>query len=236
MRAIFMPDKDLGALAIPWILKEIYIDKCYEVLRDTKNLTILDIGANIGLVTDFMRPHAKKLYAVEPAPDAFDALTRNAEGWDNVEMFNFAISDRDGEMEMALPESNTTMGSLMIGDKVSKPGEIETYKVKWTDDLKYSYVQPLGPLIRMPVPTKRLDTFFSENQIGRVDFMKLDVEGAEELILRGEGFLNVAPKIGCILVEFHYPNWMDLAAKLVNLGYAGHRLKTEADVYIFNRA
>ena len=42
------------------------------------------------------------------------------------------------------------------------------------------------------VKAMAMDTFFKENNIEKCDFMKFDVEGAEDLILRSEGFKNVS--------------------------------------------
>lgn len=242
MKALFYPEHDFKTLMIPWIYKEIYLDRCYDVLNDTKDLTILDIGANIGLVTEVMRPHARVVHSVEPTPDAFEALKMNAEynGWDNVTLHNLAIADVDGEMELTIPDHNKTMGSLVVGKRATKGSAgipllgdltgLETYEV-----MGGKYIQPIGKLTRLMTKVRRLDTFLSENNIESVDFMKLDVEGAEEMILRGEGFLNVKDKIRCILMEFHYPNWMDLALHLVGLGYKSHQLKTDGNVLVFNR-
>jgi FkbM family methyltransferase len=232
MRAIFYPDGDFGSTMIPWIYKEIFLDKCYTVLDNTRNLTILDIGANLGLVTDFMRPHAKKIYSVEPAPMAFECLKQNAEynQWDNVELFNFAIGPEDGEATMSIPDENKTMGSIVVGEKSHVDRGVELYRVmgdKW--------VQPFGHMTRTTVQTKRIDTFLNENKIEHVDFMKLDVEGAEESIFTGDGFKNAVDRIACMFVEFHYPNWMDVVSHVIGLGYKAHLVKTDAYVCIFNR-
>ena len=41
------------------------------------------------------------------------------------------------------------------------------------------------------VPTKTLTTLFEENDIKHVDFMKFDVEGAEDLILPSPDFEDI---------------------------------------------
>lgn len=198
------------SLFIPYIYKEIYFDGIYvDVLNGKSDMVILDIGANIGVVTQHMREHAKKVYAIEPSSEHFEALAKNKEfnGWDNVEIFNVAVADKDGEMTLHKLGTNRTCNSL-----VNNYGD-EGQKVK----------------------TVALDTFFEENKIDKVDFVKLDVEGAEDLILRSEGFKKVYEKIDNIEIEFHYPNWMELAAYMESLGFTVRRYNCSAIVCIFSR-
>lgn len=198
------------SLYIPWIYKEIYFDGVYiDILNQRKDMVIVDVGANIGVVTQHMRPHAKTIYAIEPSPEHFEALKKNKEfnHWDNVEIFNYALADKDGEMDMSQNASNRTCNSLV---------------------LNYG-----GTSVK--VKTKRMDTFFKENNIEQVDFMKFDVEGAEDMIIRSEGFKSVADKIKAIEIEFHFPTWKQLADYLVSLGYTARVYQTSAIILLFTR-
>lgn len=198
------------SLYIPWIYKEIYFDGIYtDVLNQKKDMVIMDVGANIGVVTQHMRDYAKKIYAIEPSPEHFDALSKNKEfnNWDNVEVFNAALADKDGEMTIHSLSSNRTCNSL-----VNDYGQGGT-----------------------PVKTYRFDTFMTENNIDVVDFVKFDVEGAEDMILRSEGFKNVAERIRTIEVEFHYPSWPQLVEYMIKLGYEARRYDCAAIVILFTR-
>ena len=178
--ALFYPGGvPFDSLFIPAIYQEIYYDGIYmdivNVLdKEKKDPIIVDLGANIGIVTQYLRGHAKKLYAVEPATEHFEALKKNKEfnNWDNVEIFKYAITNKDGEVELRLFKKNRTSHSLVF--RGEKDTEFET------------------------VPTKKLTTFFKENNITHVDFMKCDVEGAEELILPSEDFAEASKIIDCI--------------------------------------
>src|SRR5690349_3829157 len=121
LKALFYPDVNFETLYIPHIYKEIYIDKIYKDVFKNKaerSMTIVDVGANIGIVTQYMQPFAKKLYAVEPSSEHFEALAKNKEfnKWDNVELFNLAIADINGEMEFHQNMINRTMNSLMVSN------------------------------------------------------------------------------------------------------------------------
>lgn len=211
LKALFYPDVNFDRLFIPYIYKEIYFDGVYlDILNQRKDMVIVDVGANIGIVTDYMRPHAKVIYAIEPATEHFEALKKNKEynHWDNVQIFNMAIGDHEGKEKLYINKYNHTCHSLaMIYD-----GE------------KYEEVK-----------TMSLEGFFKENNIQEVDFMKFDVEGAENAILGSDDFKRIAPKIKSLEVEFHYKNWKELVDYLVSLGYTARRYDCSAIVVLFTR-
>lgn len=199
------------SLFIPYIYREIYFEGVYtDVLNTDKPMTIVDIGANIGVVSDYMRSKAKKLYAIEPSVEHFEALKKNKEfnNWDNVEIFNFAIDDHNGEETLHHSAKNRTCNSLAM-----------VFKDETTDK----------------VQVKSMDTFFEENGIEEVDFMKFDVEGAEDVILRSEGFKKVCEKIKNIEVEFHFPTWQKLVEYMVELGFKARRYQSSAIIVLFSR-
>ena len=202
MKAIYYPDVPFSSLMLPHIYQEIFFDRIYRGVK--KDGVMLDIGANIGEVTRFFQPAAKKIYAVEPSPLEFEALKENKEynGWDNVEVFNLAISNKNGEMGFSVTDGNRT-GSHLAPDGTTR------------------------------VQTKTLSTFLQENSIEHVDFLKLDVEGAERGIFMADDF--PADKIDSILVEFHDGEWVQLSKRLVQLGYHVETRQTAAIVCLFTR-
>jgi len=104
------------SLFIPWIYKEIYLEGLYgDITNGRKEMTIIDAGANIGIVTQFLRDFAKKVYAVEPSSEHFEALKANKEHnkWDNVEIFNAAFADKDGEVQLNYLPGNRTSHSII---------------------------------------------------------------------------------------------------------------------------
>lgn len=223
---LFYPTKDQNGKDIPWdtlfipyIYKEIYLEGVYiDVLNQQTDMTIVDVGANIGVTADHFRKYAKKVYAIEPSPENFAALKKNKEfnNWDNVELFNYALADKNGEMSFAQASNNRTTNAL-VDEKANKgvgPGWYDTF---------------------LKVPTKTIDTFFEENNIEKVDFMKFDPEGSEELIIYSEGFKKVAPKIKAIECEFHHSDWMNIVKYLESLGYEARRYESSAIIVLFTR-
>jgi len=117
LKALFRPDVPFETLFIPHIYREIYFEGIYnDVFNQKEDLVVIDVGANIGIVTDYMRPYCKKIYAIEPSSMHFEALKKNKEynKWDNVEIFNAAIADKDGEMKLNLNDANKTCHSLTL--------------------------------------------------------------------------------------------------------------------------
>lgn len=214
--ALFYPtgtkDKPIpfDSLYIPYIYNEIYFEGVYvDIFNQKKDMVVIDVGANIGVVTQYMRPFCKKLYAIEPSEMHFEALKKNKEfnNWDNVELFKAAMADKDGEMTVNYLDNNLTCNSI-TNDYGQGGNKCKTYA---------------------------FDTFMKENKIDTVDFCKFDVEGAEDLILRSDGFKKVTERVKAIEVEFHHPNFMDLVQYMMRLGYKARRYESSAVIVLFTR-
>lgn len=208
LKALFYPDVPFDTLFIPYIYKEIYFDGVYiDILNGKKDMTIVDVGSNIGITVQHFRDYAKKVYAIEPLAAHYEALKKNKEfnGWDNVETFNIAIAGKDGEVTMHPLKSNMTCTSYT--NDYGDGGET--------------------------VKAQTMETFFKENNIEEVDFMKFDVEGAEDDILLSEGFINVADKIKAIEIEFHHKDWTKLVEHMIKLGFQARRYECSAIVVLF---
>lgn len=215
--ALFYPAEDMQGnkipfdnLFIPYIYKEIYLENVYlDVVNQQKEMVIVDVGANIGITVQYFKDFAKKVYAIEPSSEHFAALKRNKDfnNWNNVVLTNAALADKDGEMRLSHLASNRTCHSLT--NNYGADGE-------W-------------------VKTLSIDTYFKENGIDHVDFMKFDPEGSEDMILRSEGFKKVAPMIKSIECEFHYPTWPKLVEYMQELGYTARRYDSSAVIVLFTR-
>jgi FkbM family methyltransferase len=160
----------------------------------------LDIGANIGayalFVAAFAGPGAR-IVAVEPQPDVFDRLSYNIaqNPFHTVKAVACAVADKAGELTLFIDPRNRGESSL---------------KIVGTNE---------GAQIRVPAVTL-LDLVRAEG-LTRIDAVKLDVEGAEDLIL--EPFLREAPPAllpRLLLVENGTDQWqLDLAGLLASHGY-----------------
>lgn len=209
---------DFDSLFIPYIYREIYFEGVYiDILNGRKDMVIVDVGANIGVTVDHFKNYAKKVYAIEPSPEHFAALQKNKEfnKWDNVVISNVALADKNGEMEFKQSSNNRTTNQLVQNG--------HTHNSSWYNEET------------LKVKTMDMETYFKENNIVHVDFMKFDPEGAEELILYSEGFKKVASFIDAIECEFHHADWPKIVDYLGTLGFSARRYESSAIIVLFTR-
>ena len=135
-------------------------DEAFTYVRDWT--LALDIGANIGIFTRAFAERFDKVVAFEPIPDIRACLERNVPA--NVSVEPFAVSDRPGEVIM----QQTVKASG--GSYIANHPEIAVPAV----------ANLAGPRA-IPVELRTLDSFGFD----RVGLIKLDIQGAEYLALKG---------------------------------------------------
>jgi FkbM family methyltransferase len=177
-----------------------------EILRE--GATFVDIGANIGwfslLAASLVGPEGRVI-AIEPNPRNVALLRQSAKdnGFENVDVAAVALGDRPGAAALETDGSN---GRLILVD--GPP----------TQAVEASFV----------VATYPLDTVLSEVGTGRVDAIKMDVEGAEPLVLRGA--TRTISESRPLLVSEFYPlaldssPWGNARRYLAMLRALGYRL------------
>ena len=131
-----------------------------------KDMVCLDVGGNIGYYTLFesnIVGENGKVIAIEPSPPNFQHLKKNLEiqNTENVDAYNFAAGDKDGEINFLLYEESNGSFTIPDGETTDLPGEL------------------------IKVQAKRLDTFLDELKQDHVDFVRMDVEGYESHIIGG---------------------------------------------------
>jgi len=163
---------------------EIFINKVYERFYELKKGdTVIDVGANVGMFTikaSLSVGEKGKVIAIEPVEENFRVLRRNIEyhRCDNVILLNKACGNRKGKSIMLI--------SLLSG----------------THQLKSVGKDPEFFKKEVEVDTDTLDNICKEIGISRIDFLKIDVEGAEMDVLKGaEESLNFTRNIA---MELHY--------------------------------
>lgn len=140
-------------------------------------MTVLDIGANQGLYTLLASQRVGsrgRVFAFEPSPRERRALRLNVlvNRCRNVTIESSALGNEEGESELYLVEGPET-GCNSLRPPVLVQGTSRPVRVSIT----------------------RLDCWLRERNIDRVDFIKLDVEGAELSVLNGaREFLKRDPK------------------------------------------
>lgn len=172
-----------------FILREIWVQNHYKVNEDiigkkNKWMTVIDIGAHIGLFSLFMAKIKEKcqIYSYEAASDNYKLLKRNIElnkYEDRIHPFNFAVyskKEKYAYIDRTWGESSNTGGRA-----VQSRQQADQDKVK----------------------TITLEKIFSDNRIKHCDLLKIDCEGAEyEIIL--DTPREILDRIGVITGELHF--------------------------------
>ena len=175
--------------------------------------TAVDIGANVGFLTRqfaSMVGRNGRVFAFEPDPTTFAYLEYNTQRMSQVVHSAAAMSDRNGTMTLYLHPTSAMSNSLVNA---------------WTDG------QPID------VKTLAFDTWAEAINIGPVGLIKIDVEGAEPLVLRGMRKTLALPHKPQIIVEFCPANLGSRTAEqeifqmFSDYGYLIHRISSEGTLH-----
>jgi FkbM family methyltransferase len=145
--------------------------------------TVLDIGCNDGQTTRWFLEMFENptIYCFEPDPRAIARFREKVGSRANVTLFEMAISDHEG-----------TIDFYQSGGRRDNEWLVKAMPQGW--DLSGSIKQPYRHLDKHPlvtfdqsiqVPTATLDSVCERHGIGPVDFIWLDVQGAELEVFKG---------------------------------------------------
>ncbi len=153
------PSSSYGALTFYTKLPD-YYEMSYLLNNLNDSDYFIDIGANIGIFTLLASSKVKKgkLFAFEPNKNVKDKLEKNIKlnNIKNCNVIGKIVSDENKKMFFEL---NST-------------SELSRISLKKTDRSSN-------------IDSVTLDEFIVENRLTRVNFLKIDVEGAECLVLKG---------------------------------------------------
>ncbi len=140
---------------------------------------VLDIGANIGYYTLIFAKlvgEEGSVFAFEPDPDNFALLKKNVEiiGYRNVILVQKAVSNKSGKLKLYLCEEN--MGDHRIYNSHDNRKSVEIEAI-------------------------RLDDYFKDYD-RKVDFIKMDIQGAEGEAIQGASSFLQKNKNVKIVSEF----------------------------------
>jgi FkbM family methyltransferase len=174
-------------------------------------MTVFDIGANIGYYTVLMARRvgvAGMVHAFEINDHVIELLEENIRFANirNVKIVKRAVANTTGQREFFVPA---------VGDE----GEGSLKKSN-----RYEAVTTVK------VPSVSLDDYVKQNEINKVDFIKIDVEGAEYEVFEGARNLLSSNERPVIMFEAldsacmnFGVNWLDVVEKLKSFGYRIHQ-------------
>ncbi|MDA8207090.1 MAG: FkbM family methyltransferase [Thermaerobacter sp.] len=143
---------------------------------------VVDAGANIGMFTLCVKScfPAAEVHAFEPVPYVFAKARRNRDfnAFDRIHLNPVGLSRKPGTVHLTVV-AHGTQGTI-------------------APDLVRS-----DPVDKIGVPSTTLDLYTSAHDVGEIDLLKIDVEGAELDVL--EGSANTLARTRNIVMEYHSP-------------------------------
>ncbi|MCK4517421.1 FkbM family methyltransferase [Candidatus Babeliales bacterium] len=146
-----------------------------EIMRylPSKNITMLEAGAYDGndtLAWSTLLPNAT-IHAFEPEPSAHKKLQKKVRGLSNVTIWNQALNDVSGEVSFNVSQNGCDKEGT-FSSSLLKPKEHLTA----CPHIKFEK--------KITVKAINLDEWVNKNNIGTIDFLWLDMQGAEFKVLQ----------------------------------------------------
>lgn len=140
-------------------LTEVIMAKC--IKRDS---VCVDVGCHAGSMLRQMLGHAPqgRHLAFEPLPDFFAKLQRDFND-SRIRLFQLALSNEEGSVSFQHAVENPAYSGLR----------------------RRQYKRENEVVREITVKTRKLDNVLADEGVDALDFVKIDVEGAERLVLEG---------------------------------------------------
>ena len=157
---------------------------------------VIDCGAHVGVFTDMaLRRGASKVVAIEPDPVNLECLRRNfrqeiADG--RVIVVPKGVWSREQIITLYTSASNSGSNTMISGRVTARDsGKVE-------------------------VPVTTLDKIAEELELHRIDFIKMDIEGAEREALRGAAGTLSRDFPRLMLDSYHLPDDMQVLPVIIH--------------------
>ena len=160
------------------------VSKKYQYLRQfdiQKGDVIIDLGANVGEVSEYFLAKGAQVYAYEPNPHAFEILKDRVEHKKNVILHKAAVSNYAGNTKLWLHEQHAN-DELKFSQSSSLQSEKENVSADSVDVSVVNISEVLQPH-------------------DKIKLIKIDIEGGEYDIM--DEIMRQADKISYVLLETH---------------------------------
>ena len=172
---------------------------------------IIDAGASIGNTTVKLSSLFPKstVYAFEPYPLFIKQLDERAKKNNNIKVVPFALGHENGRRIFNVNQSEGTNSLLKSGDRARE-----------------IYGSLIDQKELIEINAKTLYSWSCENNISKIDILKLDLQGGELDALKGADKLLKFGKVKSILCEVMFTtcyeeqaNWTELVSYIENSGF-----------------
>jgi FkbM family methyltransferase len=207
---LFIPARYTGQSMEPQVLIRKYFLPPKVIVEDGD--IVFDVGAFIGGFTLAVMDRAKRVIAIEPDPVNNQLLSQNLKEARNVTIVQKAAWNNDSVLSLYL-----------------------TY-----DPTSSSLLKPATWFKKVLVEAIRLDTLMYKLGIDRIDFLKIDAEGAEPEVLEGVDLSKVKKvAVDCSPERFGKPTVSEVVRILRSAGFEckviGYMVYAHNDMYEHER-
>jgi FkbM family methyltransferase len=164
---------------------------------------VLDCGANVGVtLRRWLDAGASKIVAIEPAPENIFVLKRNFAAEivsGRVILYPKGVWDKEEVLTLQVDPQNSAADSFVIHREGGK--EV------------------------MQIPVTTIDKLVAELNLDRVDFIKMDIEGAEQRALAGarDTLAKYHPRLA--LASYHVPDDPEKFPQIIRAVWPGYTME-----------
>ncbi len=193
------------------------------IFKGYRNGTFVDVGAHDGVTINntlfFARERGWTGINIEPIKTVHERLVNNRPESINL---NCAICSEDGTASFICNEGYTEMLSGLENHYDSRHHQRNDNEIKQMGGVKRV----------IQVPTKRLETVFDDNNIKRINYLSIDVEGAEYSVIKSINF----SKVFIDVIEFEN-NYEDSTLPIIGYLEANNYkiLQKGADIFMIHK-
>ena len=166
------------------IFCEVFVDEAYACVVEhlTECETMIDLGANAGYASLYLGTHFPrcKLFVVEPHPDNYSLLTRNLEEWIG--------SGRCRTLQAAVWGCETRL----VGQGKIGADDFSGFTVSAPNAESAGAAE---------IRALTIDQIIDAAGFDKIDLLKVDIEGAEAELFRGD--IAWLQRVGALAIEFH---------------------------------
>lgn len=163
---------------------------------------VVDLGANMGVITNLLAATGADVLAYEPDPFSFAKLQARFAGQANVSLINAAVGVGSGTVRLMRgakfddnPDGVSVQSTILDGGRrINAENSIEV------------------PLVDFPGLVRE-----KAAERGRIAFVKMDIEGAELEILEVMDRDGLFAHVGCLVAETHEKKFRDLKGRYLAL-------------------
>ena len=195
------------------------------IFKGYKDGFYVDIGAHDGVSLNntlyFEKNNNWRGINIEPIKAVFDRLVENRTTDRNINI-NCAVCNRNGEADFYLNEGYTEMLS----------GIIENFDARHLERLMNENTEMSATTQIVKVNTKRLETIFDEHAVSHINYLSIDVEGAEFEVIKSIDFTKVFIDV----IGFEN-NYTEVSRPIIlYLEYNGFKVdRISTDIFMINR-